>query len=197
MRRFLNMALVLAATVAAALASNSCGKKVAYTSIIVQDSIRHYYPMIQGQQLVLGYRIANIGKEPLVLVDIVPSCGCISVDKKINNVILPGKSLTLQFKFDSSKSVGYVDQKIYLYGNIKPDGEAVLLFDTNVVPPYHKSPDYEEQFYEDKKLETLIQGSIQGTAQERGYWIDLGEYPEDYSRYYDKYPWFTKKEEKK
>ncbi|MCR5003824.1 MAG: DUF1573 domain-containing protein [Bacteroidales bacterium] len=193
MRRLLNIALVMTATVIASLATNSCGKKVEYTSILVQDSIRHYYPMIQGQELEIAYRIANIGKEPLVLIDIVPSCGCISTDGKINNIILPDKELTLQFRYNSSKSVGLVEEKIYLYGNIEPDGEAVLKFDVNVVAPYGKSPDYEEHYYEESKLERLIKGTTAGYEQERGYWIDSNEYPENYSRYYNKYPWRERK----
>lgn len=67
----------------------ACSKVVYPTQIVVQDSIRHYYPLIQGQDIVMKYRIANIGKEPLVITDIIAGAGCESIDKQHNNIILP------------------------------------------------------------------------------------------------------------
>lgn len=168
---------------------HGCSRTVKPTALIIRDSVRHYYPLLQGEQLEIQWEIANVGKDPLVLTAIHPSCGCIEVDRGSNNVILPNKEMTLKFIFDSSKNSGYVEHKIYLYGNIAPDGMAVLVFDTNIVPRSNASPDYEERYYDNEKAERMLKGLTNGFENERGYWIDNGDYPSDYSRSYKKYPW--------
>ena len=55
----------------------SCRKKVEPTEVIVEDRIRHYFPVLAGQELKLNYRIKNVGDEPLVISEIQPDCGCI------------------------------------------------------------------------------------------------------------------------
>lgn len=127
---------------------SSCEKSVETTKILVLDSIRHYSPILQGKDLSMSWRIANVGDNPLVITDIMPSCGCVCAEEKDGLVLPPGKEGTLHFTFSSEKYTGYVQHQIYLYGNIYPKGEALLEFDTNVVPSYNSSPDYEE-FYKD------------------------------------------------
>lgn len=186
-----NLAAVMVAFMMFAIAMSSCSKRVGTTTLVIQDSCRHYYPILQGQELEVSYRIANIGKDPLVLTDINPSCGCISVEGEHNNIIMPDKEQTLRFKFDSSKYVGEAKLKIYLFGNI-PGGMSILYFDVNVVPPSSASPDYEEYYYENEKLQKLANNFVNGAENERGYWINDGEYPEDYSMTYNRYPWREK-----
>lgn len=170
-----------------------CSKTVEPTCVFVQDSIRHYYPMIQGQELILKYRIANIGESPFVITDILPSCGCISIDDENNNIILPQKEQTFSFKFSSDKFVGYVEHQIYLYGNVdNKDSVVVLYFDTHVVPPTTSSIDYEENYYEKEKIDNMVKGFTNGDNNTKGYYINNGDYPEDYEKNYKKYPWREK-----
>lgn len=126
--------------------TSACRHSVSPTSIVVQDSIRHYYPLLQGEDLNLEFRIANVGDEPLVITEIMPSCGCVVVDEKFDKIILPNKEAKLLFNFKSQKFSGYVKHTIRIFGNIKPKGMALLTFDLHVVPPYDTSPDYEERF---------------------------------------------------
>ncbi|MDD4760940.1 MAG: DUF1573 domain-containing protein, partial [Bacteroidaceae bacterium] len=55
----------------------SCAKKVGPTTVQVEDSIRHYYPLVLGDNLDVVYKVTNTGFSPLVITDIQPSCGCI------------------------------------------------------------------------------------------------------------------------
>ena len=173
-----------------------CVKEVNSVPIIIEDQYRHYYPIMQGQQIEILYKVGNLGKDPLVLTDIHPSCSCIEVDNNKNNIIPSGKYITLKFKWDSSKNLGYTEHNIYLYGNIDSTGVAKLVFDTEVVPAYNSAPDYESYYIEQSKLDYYTNGIVNGFYSQRGYYINSGDYPEDYSTYYKKYPWL-KEENKK
>lgn len=148
--------------------TTSCRKTVRPTSVIVLDSVRHYFPIIQGEEMTMSFRIANVGKEPLVLTDVMPSCGCIAVDENLKKVVLPGKETKLYFKFNSSKYSGYVSHKIRLFGNIKPKGIAVISFDINVVPLYGSAPDYEELF----RQQIATNPNANPSAADKSYWVD-------------------------
>lgn len=171
---------------------SSCVKTVENVDVIIEDQYRHYYPIIQGQTIELNWRVGNESDEPLVITDIIPSCGCIEVDKNYNNIIPAGKYINLKFKFDSSKNLGYSSESIFIYGNIKSknnEGFIELVFDTHVVPVYGNSPDYEEYYMKNKNLEYNIKGIVNGYNNQKGYWINYGDYEEDYNKTYKKYPW--------
>ena len=178
--------LTILSLIMALLTSTSCSKKMPMTTMLVQDSIRHYYPLVQGTDLTLLWRVANAGQTPLVLSDIQPSCGCVISDPEDNNVIPPGKDILLKLTFRSEKNTGYVRHTIRLYGNIAPKGMACLIFDLNVVPPALGSPDYEEQ-HKDRNEYDIITGVktlVDGEESQRGYWTDEHEYSRGYNRYY-------------
>ena len=179
--------MTLAIALAATAGFTSCSKEVKMTNVIVQDSIRHYYPLVQGTDMELSWRIANVGKDPLVLTDIQPSCGCISEDLDKNNIVLPGEETTLKFHFRTEGNSGYVRHTIRLYGNIFPKGMTCLIFDTNVVAPALGSPDYEERYKSrnERDVAAGIKTLVDGDEAQRGYWTDLNEY----SRGYNKYLW--------
>ncbi len=185
MRKTLYIALTVAMALAATVGFTSCSKEVDMTHIVVQDSIRHYYPLVQGTDMELSWRIANVGKDPLVLTDIQPSCGCISEDLNKNNIVLPGEETTLKFKFKTEGYTGYVRHTIRLYGNIFPKGMACLIFDTNVVVPTLGSPDYEERFKirNERDVASGIKTLVDGNEGQRGYWTDLNEYSHGYNKY--------------
>lgn len=166
---------------------SSCRKEVGTTAILILDSTRHYYPIVMGEDLDITYRLANIGKEPLVITDIQPSCGCVTADGSTQQVVPPGKEAKLSFVFDTNKNTGYVHHRIRIFGNIAPNGMAQMEFDCNVVPPTTSSVDYEENFHERKAQELAVKDLVDGGQGRRGYWTDEGVS----DRNYDRYPWYT------
>lgn len=68
-----------------------CKQKLNPTWVRVPDSVRHYYPIIMGDNIDMTYEIQNAGKEPLIISDIQPSCGCIIQLEKDNVIIFPVK----------------------------------------------------------------------------------------------------------
>lgn len=188
-RSFIYILTAFVATISLGTLS-SCNKKVGKTSVIVMDSVRHYYSVLQGQELKLTYRIANLGDNPLVFTDIQPSCGCISDDGDDNNVVLPHAEGKLQFTFRTNKYVGYVHHTIRCFGNVEPNGMLELIFDTNVVPPYMGSPDYEDIYKREQDEKFRLEQFMDEGANERGYWTDDGGFSKSHARY----PWKEEKE---
>lgn len=153
----------------------SCSKKVGPTTVQVEDSIRHYYPMVLSDNLELSYNVKNIGDNPLVITDIQPSCGCIVEGDNNERIILPRRSLLLHFKFYSGKNIGYVHHTIRIFGNVLPQGMVSLIFDVNVVPPSENTPDYEEIYKDKEESDKTLYGSmkekVNGKASEKGYYV--------------------------
>lgn len=173
-------------TVAALLLTAGCQKKILPTALKVEDSIRHYYPVVAGEKINFSYVVHNIGDSPLLLDDVQPSCGCI-VGKLNANIIPPHDTLTLSFTFDSSKNVGYVRHCIRLYGNILPRGMATLVFDVNVVPPSDHDPDYEEVYRDKIEKNGGVEELVDGKPAEKGYYVDPLDRTD--SRSHERYPW--------
>lgn len=171
---------------AALFMETSCSKKLPMTTMLIQDSIRHYYPLVQGTDLTLVVRVANVGSTPLVINDIQPSCGCVVVDPEENNVVPPGKEKLFTLTFRSEKYSGYVRHTIRFFGNILPKGMADLVFDLNVVTPALGSPDYEEQHKDRTEFDIAagIKTLVDGKESQRGYWTDDQEYSRGYNKYY-------------
>lgn len=138
-----------------ALLAAGCTTRVQYTSVEIRDAIRHYYPILQGQELLVNIRVNNTGKVPLVVKDIQPSCGCILLENDHEFVVPPDRSMTVTLRYDSRKNVGRVEHSIRFWGNILPDGMAEMRFDVNVVPDANYHHDYEEMYDKSESAKKL------------------------------------------
>lgn len=128
-----------------------CKTEIRPTQVDIEDPIRHYYPIPQGEELTLDYEVRNVGKSPLVISDIQTSCGCITTSST-RHVVPPEQKMTLRFKYNSTKNVGLVENTICLYGNFQDSSLVKLQFDVHVVPPSDYTPDYEEIYFKHRKL---------------------------------------------
>jgi len=151
----------------------SCSSRVAFTTVEIKDPVRHYYPILQGQELMVIVRVNNTGKVPLVVKDIQPSCGCILVDTKTEMVVPPGRFMFATLRYDSRKNVGKVEHSIRFWGNISPGGMAEMRFDVNVVPDASYHHDYEEMYDKAESMRKLRE-FVDGTNGEHGlgYYVD-------------------------
>jgi hypothetical protein len=152
------------------LAGTSCNRNLRYTSVQIEDSLRHYYPIKRGQQLDIMFEVANTGDEPLVISEIQPSCGCIVVDKTKNIVIPEHRSRLFRAIYDSKKNIGEVSHHIRIYGNILPARQADLFFSVNVVPQASYTHDYEELYQ--AKRGSAVSRMVDGTEPEHGYYTE-------------------------
>lgn len=178
-----NLLTVVLILIATASGFTACRHTVGPTSVSVQDSIRHYYPIIQKEELRLSYQLTNTGSEPLVVTEILPSSSAIKLVSDMPNVILPGKTEVLNFLYDSEKNVGYAQHDIRIYGNMLPDGECLLSFDVHIVRPTIERSDYEEIFFDRQSAQKDL---VDGKQGEKGYWVGDGTADDDFSRHYEK-----------
>ena len=168
-------ALYISLIVGAALLSlftTSCKSEVGYTTVQIRDSIRHYYPILQGQQLRIALRVENTGAVPLIVNEVQPSCGCITTDFTGKTIIPPGKFMYVIVVYDSNKNKGNVNHSVRFWGNIAPDGMAIMKFDVNIVPEGNNHWDYEELFEKNRpKVKDFVDGI--GSETGLGYYTDF------------------------
>ena len=150
------------------LALAGCTTRVQFTTVEIKDPVRHYYPILQGQELTVNIRIDNSGKVPLVVRDIQPSCGCIVLESDHEMVVPPDRSMYVTLRYDSRKNVGKVEHSIRFWGNISPNGMAEMRFDVNVVPDANYHHDYEEMYDKTESARKLKGHEDSGV----GYYVD-------------------------
>lgn len=140
------------------------------TRIEIKDAVRHYYPIVQGDELSITCEVTNVGKQDLAITDIHPSNFAITMDTPLPGIIPSGKSEILHFTFHSDKNIGFTRHVIRFFGNIGESGLDSLVFDVNIVRPTLDGSDYEEIFYRTKQ--DLLDVLVDGEKGQKGYWID-------------------------
>lgn len=153
----------------------ACRKVVQPTAIEIKDPVRHYRPIMQGQELEIVFPVTNTGENPLVILDIQSSCGCIVVERKSHVIVPPERTEYVRMKYNSTKNIGLASHIVRLYGNILPNGMAEMKFDVNVVPGADYTRDYEELFRESSLKNGMVNEFIDGQESERGYYVDEPE----------------------
>ena len=149
----------------------SCKKQIQPTTLEIKDPDRHYYPILQGQELDLVFQVTNTGKNPLVIQDIQPSCGCIVEKGKFHNIIPPEGKENLALTYNSTKNIGLVAHSIRIYGNIADSGMVEIKFDVNVVPNADYTRDYEQLFKELNIKNETVKKLVDGEEAELGYYV--------------------------
>lgn len=163
---------MIASIVLLASCMNIAEKK---TTAQIMDNDRHYFPILAGQKKQISFQIKNTGENPLLVTDIIPSCGCLEInggDKLFS--IPPGKERALSLTYNSAKNIGYVKHYITLYGNFAKESEE-LIFDIHVVPDNHYTKDYEELYQAQAKKTSGVRRLVDGDENDRGYYVDNNE----------------------
>lgn len=143
------------------------------TTMEVEDNARHYYPLLAGQQKDLSFKLKNTGKNPLMITDIITSCGCLKVDEGVGTfTVPPGQERILTLSYNSAKNIGYVKHYITLYGNFENTLFQELVFDINVVPNAMYTKDYEELYSDEIKAEGGLKEFVDGDESSKGYYMD-------------------------
>ena len=172
-KRNINRTAICAAL---ALAAMGCKKELQPVDVEITDPIRHYYPVVQGEQLAVTYEIENISDQPLVIQEIQTTCGCILPKDELPMVILPDKTGRIRLNYDTTKNTGEVEHYVWVYGNFTDSIWREMHFTTNVVPPADYTRDY-EMIYQEKVtgIATAIKDFVDGKSSEKGYYTDTGE----------------------
>lgn len=168
MKKFYIIVFVVA--VASICAIQFWQKTLEPTSMQIKDPIRHYFPIVQGDELSITCEITNTGNSDLSITDIQPSNFSISMDTSMPGIIPRGKSEILHFTFHSEKNLGLTTHIIRFFGNIAGCDYDSLVFDTHIVRPTIDGSDYEEVYFRNKRdaFDVLIDGDLG----QKNYWTD-------------------------
>ena len=104
----------------------------AYTDVKFVDSSQNFGTVKKGQLVNLKYTVQNIGRNPLFIVNVQPSCGCTVADYT-KQPILPGKNGEITATFDSNHgSAGAIHKSIIVTTNTRNNPNFVLAFEGKV-----------------------------------------------------------------
>ncbi len=142
------------------------------TKVSVDNPDRHYYPIIQGEPLEIFYKFKNTGTEPLIVDEIQTSCGCLVADKASYRTIRPGKTGSINLKYNTNKNIGFVRHYVEVYSNVKPKGKIEISFDVHVVPDASYLHDYEELYTKDLKENSDSKGLLKEDENQNRYYLD-------------------------
>lgn len=160
----------------------SCDKQLEDVSADFVDPERHYYPVIQGEQLRIDYEIENTSEHPLFIQEVQTTCGCLVPLDELPIVVLPGKRNAVRLVYNSIKNSGFVEHYVWCYGNFVDSNVRVLKFDTNVVPPADYTRDYETLYHEQQTRTGSMKDFVDGDASEKGYYTAPGFDPREQDR---------------
>lgn len=153
--------------------TTGCTKRIGPTSVQVVDPMRHYYPILRGQELKVVYIVENTGESPLLIKEVQACCGCEADYAATSDIVLPHKKGFVVLKYNSDKNIGYVEQKIRIYGNILPQGMLEVKYDVHVVPHADYTHDYEELYNVRVEKEADVRKMVDGTEAQKGYYVTL------------------------
>lgn len=174
-----------------AMAGSGCHKRVGPTQLRIVDPVRHYYPLVQGEDLKLNYLIVNTGKVPFIIQDVQPASLSIELTQTPPKLVPSGDSVHISLVYHTDLNIGYVSHKIRIFGNViqvndsAVSGEAELFFDSHIVRPTLDKSDYEERYWERKSANEKL---VEGTRGEQGYYTDEDLRENELNDNYEFYP---------
>ena len=136
-----------------------CRKEIGPTNVRVKDPVRHYIPILQGDELQMMWRLYNDGPNPLIISDIQPACSSISLISEQPSLVPVGDSALMVFVFRSDENINLAKHTIRVFGNIVPDGVAEMQFDVSVVRPTPNHTDFEERLLKKLNEPAMFQGN--------------------------------------
>lgn len=143
------------------------------TTVLIEDPIRHYSPVIQGQDQDIIVKVFNTGDNLLKISKVYPSCGC-TIAKFPGSAIAPGEFGLVELKYNSNKNIGYVGVYTTIVTNSKKRSETVF-FDLNVVPDADYIKDYEELHSLENEKKGLEKISDNEQTLKKGYTTNSSE----------------------
>ncbi|MEC5157430.1 DUF1573 domain-containing protein [Chryseobacterium sp. MP_3.2] len=102
------------------------------TTVALSEAAFAFGKMKKGEQKEHVYEVTNTGKNPLIISQVKPGCGC-TVPDFTKDPILPGQKGKITLKFDSSSFDGMVSKSAEVYANVEK-APMVLSFTADIQP---------------------------------------------------------------
>ncbi|KFF22772.1 DUF1573 domain-containing protein [Chryseobacterium sp. JM1] len=127
-----NLAPTAAAQVSAEAATTAPASNQPSTSVALSENNFDFGKIKKGDKVQHIYEITNTGKNPLVISEVKPGCGCTAPDFT-KEPILPGKKGKITLHFDSSSFDGNVQKYADVFANVDK-APIKLTFTANIQP---------------------------------------------------------------
>ncbi len=101
------------------------------TTIQWVDSVKHIGKVSEGEKVEIAYKFINTGSHPLVINNVVASCGC-TIAEKPEAPVAPGKEGYIKASFDSKGRIGSNHKTLTVYANTA-EATYPLVFDVEVI----------------------------------------------------------------
>ncbi|AZA78167.1 DUF1573 domain-containing protein [Chryseobacterium sp. G0186] len=102
------------------------------TSIALSESNFDFGKIKKGDKVEHVYEVTNTGKNPLIISEVKPGCGCTAPDFT-KEPIMPGKKGKITLHFDSSNFDGNVQKYADVFANVEK-APIKLTFTANIQP---------------------------------------------------------------
>ncbi|MBF8457468.1 DUF1573 domain-containing protein [Kaistella sp. G5-32] len=102
------------------------------TSVALSESSFEFGKIKKGDHKEHTYEITNTGKNPLIISQVKPGCGC-TVPDYTKDPIMPGKKGKITLKFDSSNFDGLVQKQAEVFANVEKS-PMVITFSADIQP---------------------------------------------------------------
>lgn len=106
---------------------------LSYAQITFEQSNHNFGDIIQGQKVEYEFKFKNTGNAPLILQNVLTTCGC-TVPAWPKEPVNPSAEGIIQVVFDSTSKLGRQNKLITIRSNSK-DGDVRLSVTAMVLPP--------------------------------------------------------------
>jgi hypothetical protein len=114
-----------------AIATQAAAVAPPVTTIQWVDTVKHIGKVTEGEKVEIAYKFINTGSNPLVIRNVMASCGC-TIAEKPEAPIAPGKEGYIKASFSSQGRIGANHKTLTVYANTA-EGTFPLQFDVEVV----------------------------------------------------------------
>lgn len=131
MKKLIVLFLALAIT-AGAMAQSDQKKSEDGAKITFKESSHNFGDITQGDKVSHTFEFTNKGNEPLILSNVLVSCGCTATNWP-KDPIPPGESGSIQVNFNSAGKMGRQNKVVTVVSNAVNSRERIKII-TNVLP---------------------------------------------------------------
>lgn len=102
------------------------------TNLVLSEDMFNFGDIKKGQHKEHKYEVTNTGKNPLIISEVKPGCGC-TVPDYTKTPILPGQKGFITLNFDSTNFDGAIHKQAQVFANVET-APLTIGFTGNVVP---------------------------------------------------------------
>lgn len=107
-------------------------KEKPLTTVAFSETYHNFGEIKKGEKVEHVFEVTNTGKNPLIISNVKPGCGC-TVPDYTKEPILPGKKGKITLHFDSTNFDGAVNKIADVYVNVEK-APVRLTFSANILP---------------------------------------------------------------